>query len=210
LFAIFSRYLTTFKKTVATKRKAPNESKGTEAEVEEVDVRISETVTITIKLASSSYTGSCSSLSYLFTKSGISKDFNDTTRELRLTLSAYNKGRGVGGKEKRNLGISTEEGKRPFPFAAYKYLEKVLFKSNKAEHVGAHVFFIIVWNCISCAEFVIGSTLTQSGGKVMLVCLMWVQLRLTLKVFGTLTILGICMPTMRTLTSALCLLCHDI
>jgi hypothetical protein len=150
LFAIFSRYLTTVKKTVATKRKAPNKSKGTEADVEEVDVSISETVTI--KLASSSYTRSCSALSYLFTESGISKDFNDTTRELWLKLSAYNKGmRRVGGKEKRNLGISTEEGKRPLPFAAYKYLAKVLFESDKAEHFGAHTFLIIAWNYISRA-----------------------------------------------------------
>jgi hypothetical protein len=67
--------------------------------------------------------------------------------------------RRVGGKEKRLLGLSTEEGKKPLPFAAYKYLAKVLFESKKAEHVGAHAFLIIAWNLISCAEFVIGSNI---------------------------------------------------
>jgi hypothetical protein len=65
LVHIFSRYLTTFKKTVATKRKSPTVSEGTEAE-EDVNVRISEKATI--RLASSSYSGACSALSYLFTE----------------------------------------------------------------------------------------------------------------------------------------------
>jgi hypothetical protein len=55
----------------------------------------------------------------------------------------------LGGKEKRSLGILTEEGKRP--------LTKVLFESNKPEHV--HAFLILVWKRISHAEFVIGSNI---------------------------------------------------
>jgi len=154
-FAIFSRYLSTFKKSVPANK---SKSATVEATEEEVDVRISETVTI--RLASSSYSASCSALSYLFSESGISKDFNETTKELWTKLSAYNKGmRRVGGKEKRLLGLSTEEGKKPLPFAAYKYLAKVLFESKKAEHVGAHAFLIIAWNLISRAEFVIGSNI---------------------------------------------------
>jgi hypothetical protein len=137
-FAIFSRYLTTFKKSVAANKL---QSASVEATEEEVDVKIGETATI--RLASSSYSASCSALSYLFSELGISKDFNETTKELWTKLSEYNKGmRRVGGKEKRLLGLSTEDGKKPLPFAAYKYLAKVLFKSKKAEHVGAHAFLI--------------------------------------------------------------------
>jgi hypothetical protein len=156
-FTIFSRYLTTFKKTVATKRKSPTVSEGTEPE-EDVNVRINEKTTI--RLASSSYSGACSALSYLFTEAGISKECNETARDLWLKLSACNKGsRRLGGKEKRSLGISTEEGKRPLPLAAYKHLAKVLFESDKPEHVGAHAFLILAWNLISRAEFVIGSNI---------------------------------------------------
>jgi hypothetical protein len=156
-FQIFSRYLTTFKKSVATKRKSPTVSEGTEAE-EDGNVRISEKTTI--RLASSSYSGACSALSYLFTEAGISKECNETTRDLWLKLSQYNKGsRRLGGKEKRSLGISTEEGKRPLTLAAYKHLAKVLFESDKPEHVGAHAFLILAWNLISRAEFVIGSNI---------------------------------------------------
>ena len=57
------------------------------------------------------------------------------------------------------LGLSTDKGKKPLPFAAYKYLAKILFESKKAEHVGAHTFLLIQWNLISCAEFVVGSNI---------------------------------------------------
>jgi hypothetical protein len=36
----------------------------------------------------------------------------------------------IGVKEKMALGISTEEGKRPLPFEAYKLLAQILFESE--------------------------------------------------------------------------------
>jgi hypothetical protein len=65
----------------------------------------------------------------------------------------------MGGNEKRLLGLSSDEGKKPLPLAAFKYLAKVLFESKKTEHIGAHTFLLIQWNLISRAEFVIGSNI---------------------------------------------------
>lgn len=133
-FTIFTRFLSTFKKTVTKDDSA------------------------TIRLSPSSYDAACSALSHLFTESGISKESNESTKELWTKLSAYKKGtRRLGVKEKDNLGLSTDEGKKPLPFSAYKYLAKVLFESSKAEHVAAHTFLIIEWNLISRAEFVVNS-----------------------------------------------------
>ncbi len=143
-FVIFTRFLSTFKKSV-TKRKSPE----TSATVED---------SATIRLSPSSYDGACSALAHLFTESGISKEENETTRELWTKLGAYKKGtRRLGVKEKGKMGLSTDEGKKPLSFSAYKYLAKVLFESSKPEHVAAHTFLIIEWNLISRAEFVVNS-----------------------------------------------------
>jgi hypothetical protein len=142
-FEIFTRFLSTFKKRV-TKRKSPDATTVDDS--------------ATIRLSSSSYDGACSALSHLFTESGISKEENELTKELWTKLGAYNKGtRRLGVKEKDKMGLSTDKGKKPLPFAAYKYLAKVLFESNKAEHVTAHTFLIIEWNLFSRAEFVVNS-----------------------------------------------------
>jgi len=155
-FALFTRFLSTFKKNVARKRALDDisggDEEGTENSTAVVDAQI--------RLSPSSYGAACSALSHLFTEVGISKEQNDITKELWTKLSGYNKGtRRMGGNEKRSLGLLTDEGKKPLPFAAYKYLAKILFESKKAEHVGAHMFLLIAWNLISRAEFVIGSNI---------------------------------------------------
>ena len=155
-FALFTRFLSTFKKNVPRKRALDDisggDEEGTENSTAVVDAQI--------RLSPSSYGAACSALSHLFTEAGISKEQNEITKELWTKLSGYNKGtRRMGGNEKRSLGLSTDEGKKPLPFAAYKYLAKILFESKKAEHVGAHTFLLIAWNLISRAEFVIGSNI---------------------------------------------------
>jgi hypothetical protein len=148
-FAIFTRFLSTFKKNVSKKRAYACLSGLNEGED-----------AVVVRLSPSSFSGACSALSHIFTESGISKEFNDQTKELWTLLSGYNKGtRRMGGNEKRLLGLSSDEGKKPLPLAAYKYLEKVLFESKKPEHIGAHTFLLIQWNLISRAEFVIGSNI---------------------------------------------------
>jgi hypothetical protein len=128
----------------------------------------------TIRLSPSSYDAACSALSHLFTESGISKEENESTKELWTKLGAYKKGtRRLGVKEKDKMGLSTDEGKKPLSFTAYKYLAKVLFESSKAEHVAAHTFLIIEWNLISRAEFVVNSKIDsiRCHGDAILFCM---------------------------------------
>jgi len=158
-FTIFTRFLSTFKKRV-TKRTSPEASTVDDS--------------ATIRLSPSSYDAACSALSHLFTESGISKEENESTKELWTKLGAYKKGtRRLGVKEKDKMGLSTDEGKKPLPFTAYKYLAKVLFESSKAEHVAAHTFLIIEWNLISRAEFVVNSKIDsiRCHGDAILFCM---------------------------------------
>lgn len=131
-FAIFTRYLKTFKKTTADNNQ--------------------------IRLSASSFESGCSALSYLFSESGIAKDVNETTKELWRELTSYKSGNKKASlKEKSQLGISIVEGKKPLPLKAYMYLAQILFESDKPEHVAAHTFLILQWNLISRAEFVLES-----------------------------------------------------
>jgi len=145
-FTIFTRYLYTFKKKVKKR-----DSEGN------VSVDDGEK---TIWLSPSSFDGACSALSHLFTESGISKEKTDITKELWTKLSSFKKGtRRVLAKEKKKLGLSTIEGKKPLPFCAYEYLAKILFESDKAEYVAAHTFLILEWNLISRAEYLVDATI---------------------------------------------------
>jgi hypothetical protein len=131
-FAVFTRYLSTFKKITADNTQ--------------------------VRLSASSYEAGCSALSHLFSESGIAKDVNETTKELWRELTAYKAGNKKAGlKEKNMLGISIVEGKKPLPFKAYIYLAQILFESDKPEHIAAHTFLILQWNLISRAEFVLES-----------------------------------------------------
>ena len=115
LFKIFTRFLSTFKKTV-TKRKLPNATMVDDS--------------ATIRLSQSSYDAASSTLSYLFTESGISKEHNEMTKELWTKLSGYKKGtRLLGVREKDKIGLSMDKGEKPLLFFAYKYLAKVLFEA---------------------------------------------------------------------------------
>ena len=61
------------------------------------------------------------------------------------------------------LGISLTEGKKPMPFAAYKYLAQVLFESKEPQHSTAHTFLILDWNHFSCAELVVEAKIDSFG-----------------------------------------------
>ena len=62
-------------------------------------------------------------------------------------------------REKKKLGLSTVEGKKHLPFAAYRLLAKILFESEKLEHVYAHTFIVLKWNLISRAEYVVDANI---------------------------------------------------
>lgn len=153
-FQIFSRYLGTFKKKVKTKKQptAATTADGTANEM----ITIVGHGEAEIRLSSSSYDGACSALNHLFIESFIEKDANVVTKDLWLRLSRYKKGmRRKGAQQKGELGLSLAEGKKPLPIAAYKELARILFESEKPEHVAAHAFLILAWNLIARAEFVV-------------------------------------------------------
>ena len=47
------------------------------------------------------------------------------------------------------------EGKKYLPFAAYRLLARILFESEKPEHIHARTFLVLDWNLISRAEYVV-------------------------------------------------------
>ena len=64
----------------------------------------------TIRLSPASFSGACSALAHMFIESSISKEFNDTRKELWTKLSGYTKGtRRMGGNEKCLHGLSTNK-----------------------------------------------------------------------------------------------------
>ena len=150
-FEIFTRYLGSFKKTVKTKKPTPTDGEDADAAV-----TIAVQGEAEVRLAPSSYDGACSALAHLFIESFISRDENEVTKDLWTRLSRYKKGmRRKGAQQKGELGLSLAEGKKPLPFAAYKLLARILFESDKPEHVAAHTFLILEWNLIARAEFVV-------------------------------------------------------
>ena len=86
----------------------------------------------------------------------MSQTENVTTKDLWTRISLYKKGaRRKGATERKRLGLAATEGKKPLPIRAYKYMAKILFESDKPEHIAAHLFLLIEWNLISRAEFVV-------------------------------------------------------
>ena len=72
----------------------------------------------------------------------------------------YKKGtRRLAVKERKQLGLAATEVNTPFPFSAYKYLAKLVFKSDEPEQVVAHIFLLLEWNIISWAEYVVDSNI---------------------------------------------------
>lgn len=134
-FATIAQYLSTFQK----------KAKGTES---------------MLRLSTSSYDGARSALAHLYTESGVEQNVNATTKHMWINFTSYKKGvTRIGVKEKMALGISTEEGKRPLPFEAYKLLAQILFESESQEHIAAHLFLLLEWNLMSRAEMVVGASI---------------------------------------------------
>ena len=93
-FVIFSRYLSTFKKTVQQRQgRSP-----------------------TIRLTKVSFDGACSALSFLFLECGVSKE-KANSRELWTKLGTYKRGSSRrGAQERKKLGLSTVEGGKTSAF----------------------------------------------------------------------------------------------
>ena len=80
------------------------------------------------------------------------------------TLPLYKKGSArKGAKERQKLGLRMNEGRDPIPLAAYVHLAEILCKSDKPEHIAAHLFLLLDWNLISRAETVVESNIELVG-----------------------------------------------
>ena len=73
-----------------------------------------------------------------------------------MQLSSYKRGTmRLVVQERKQIGMAATEVKKPLPFRAYKYLANILFESDEPDHVSAHTFFLLEWNLISQAEYVV-------------------------------------------------------
>ena len=134
---MYSRYLNTFKKS-ATKRS--RSGAGDE--------------TVSIRLGKSAVDGATSVLSHLCLECGIQK--LTVSKDLWTRLAVYKQGSSrTAASQKKKLGLSTVEGKKHLPLAGYRLLSKILFESDKPEHIFAHTFLVFEWNLISRAEYVV-------------------------------------------------------
>jgi len=115
---------------------------------------------VDIRAGNASTSGICSSLTFLYTMCDVDK--NKISQDLFTNLSKYKKGaKRMIATEKKNLGIKIVEGMMPLSFQAYQLLCKILFTSEKSEHIGALTFLTLEWNLISRAENVVNFQLDQ-------------------------------------------------
>ena len=140
-FQVYVRYLDTFKKR-AVKRSTCGDKDET----------------VYVRLGQSAFDGATSALSHLYTECGLDKHI--ISKDLWTKLTPYKQGsRRLAASEKKKLGLSTVEGKKHLPFAAYRKLAKILFESEKPEHIHAHTFLLLEWNLISRAEYVVDANI---------------------------------------------------
>ena len=112
---------------------------------------------VDIRLSASSFDQACSSLAHLYHDCNIDRT-QGVSKDLWTKLGTYKNGsHREAARERKKLGLSTTEGKKHLPFAAYRYLANILFRSSSAEHVPAHTFLLLEWNLMSRSEFVVGS-----------------------------------------------------
>jgi hypothetical protein len=111
-----------------------------------------------VRLTTSAFDGARSALAHLYTEAGVDQNVNATTKHLWINFTNYKKGvKRIGIKEKVALGLSNSKGKLPLPFEAFKLLAQILFKSEKQEHIAAHLFLLLEWNLISLSEMVVSA-----------------------------------------------------
>ena len=134
---VCGRYFNEFKKSVQKRSNG-----GAEAE------------TVNIRLSQSAFDGATSALTHLYTECGLDKHV--VSKELWRSLAIYKQGsRRTSAKEKKELGLSTVEGKKHMPVAGFKKMAKVLYESPNPEHIPAHSFFVLDWNLVARAEFLV-------------------------------------------------------
>jgi hypothetical protein len=117
-----------------------------------------------VQLSKSVYDGITSSLACLFTECKVARNVSESVKEMWQTIPQYKKGSaGTGAKQRQQLGLRQNEGRDPFPFAAYIYLAEILAQSTDLEHVSANLFLVLDWNLISRADTAIQQNIELVG-----------------------------------------------
>ena len=157
-FNCFAGFLKTFKKTVVKR------SRHTPSAEQDEEITTVVTSSVTIHLGAGSFSAACSALAFVFTECGIEKDGTPVAKHLWKQIALYMKGtRRTGARERQALGLRTIEGKDPMPFVAYVRLASILARSLDPEHVAAHLFLLLDWNMVSCAENAVNSHMDLFG-----------------------------------------------
>ena len=149
-FDIFSRYLTSRKKTITVRRTADGEILNSNSEEAVLPENVEEEV-VDVYFGKSSYDSIRSSVMHLYCICNVEMD-----DELQKNLSTYIAGmKRVVAKEKKATGQKLTEGIRDMPLAVYEKICKIFLKEENDEYTFAHAFFTIEWNLMARADNVV-------------------------------------------------------
>jgi len=101
----------------------------------------SRSVDALVRCSDSTYSGITSAIAFLYAESN-----NTMPVALKANISRYVKGSKRHGRRlKQDLGLKLTEGKSPISKRVYEKTAEYLFKSEKKEHIFAHMFLILDW-----------------------------------------------------------------
>jgi hypothetical protein len=114
-------------------------------------------VKVAVRLEASTYDSFRSAISHLYKESGVKMP-----GEMVNNLSRYIKGsKRINLATKQTLGLKITEGKSHMSVPVYEMLCKIMFESEKPEHVFAHAFTVLDWNLMKRAENVVGAKIAH-------------------------------------------------
>ena len=98
-------------------------------------------VLVSTQQSQSQYDGIRSAIVLLYTLTHIAVP-SDFDKEMKTYIAGLQQ---TGIKEKQQLGLKLSEGKKPITQAAFKFLAKSLFISDKKEDIFLHLFLTLDW-----------------------------------------------------------------
>ena len=101
-----------------------------------------------VYLSATSYEGICIALTHMYRASGKDMD-QEFSKELSQFMSVMNR---VIDSNKRQYGISLEEGKKAMSFDVYKTLRNVLHHGEGEDLLFVHAFFTMEWNLMARSD----------------------------------------------------------
>ena len=108
-------------------------------------------VKVALRLEASFYDGYRSAISHLFKESGVLM-----SEEMKLNFSRYIRGSTRTNKAaKQTLGLKVKEGKLHMTVEVYETIARLMFESDKREHMFAHAFHVLDWNLMKRVENVV-------------------------------------------------------